>query len=512
MIVPKYQWLIEAQTPKCGKRCDMLYIPNDIEPKFQVKFDPTVLVDEDFDGDDINYPLDGDTYVFDISGTPLAKDYVNSYSFEYGGQFYTYIFAYDDSIVGFYTLTQYGDFYLVKMSGGLHKNEYRNAVNEYMADYGVSASHDGTDMTVTGLPTGTQIDIAINGHWPTVSGITGVATWGLNNFLPVNDKVCFFQLSGLDIIGNTSTPSIYKEVVITPGARVIATVQFTNSFDFDVDLDFTVRDDSFNEIEVITKTALQGTNTLQFCFLASETPPTYYILEFLLSDPSVYESSIVNQTVGFCYTNVKIEEIGSVASIGYTDCNGVEHELEIDEWIWDYQCGYNYLIQITGYLPNDFSLSITGSDDDTFESINYRKIDVSACPNNLLALTWADDCMFGDLDYANLPFTNSILLRGYWQKTSGVTKERITTTNTDGSISTVFDHSLSKIEVSIGNYQIPVHDTLERAFIHKTLTVDGESYYIDEGASYAISGIGNTFYTARIDLVNNPLIKSMCCC
>lgn len=517
MIVPKYQWLIEEKAQGCNKFCDKLMISNTFAKKFQVSFTPETLVDEDFDGDDINYPLDGTTYVFDISAAPsMYKEYVNSFTFTYNGQDYCYIFHYDDALVGFYSLTQYGDFYLVTLNPSLHKNTYRNAVNDYLSEFGVSASHDGTNMTLTGLPTGTQVDIAVSGNYPTVSGITGDQTWGLNNFLPINDKVCFFQISGLDTTpGATSTPSIFKEVVIGANNRVIVTVQFTNSFGFDVDLDFTVRDNSFTELEVITKTAEQGTNTLQFCFTADASPPPYYILEFLLSDPSAYTSSIVQQTVGFCYNHVTIEEVGNVGFIFYNNCEGEQNI--ISEWTATYTCGYNALVEITEELPTNFQLYILGSDGGSFISKWYEQIDPDSCLNGQpYRLAWTDTCQIGDLDYRDedLQFTNELYVTGVLIKTGLDKVEAIANITSTGKKTSVYRHTIEQYEFRVHPYTAETMQAIERAFEHSTVYIGYDQYYVGDGGLFTVSEIDQFIYTGRVDLYlsGSEVIKSSCCC
>lgn len=516
MILPKYQWLIEETTQNCNKFCDKLYISNDFTMKFQVQMTPEVLVDDNFDGFESNFPLDGDTYVFDISHTPTTKEYVNSFTFIANGAKVTAIFVYDPDLVDLSEVTEYGNFYLIKLNTGLHKNRYRNAVNDYLGSFGISASFSGDDMTVTGFPTGTMVDIAVSGDYPTISGITSTAEWGLNNFLPVDNKLCFFNISANEVTGATSTPSIFKEVVLDQGKRVICTIQFTNSFGYDVDMDFYVRDDSFNELEVQTQTAQQGTNTLQFCFTVADNLP-YHNLEFLLSDPAAYTSSIVNEMVGFCINEVKIEQIGNVDNVSYELCDtDTIYIMEDDEYLVTYSCGYNATIEVLIDITAPFRLYIEG-EGTTIGTMWYSPVDANDCNyGKLYKLEWTDTCLFDDIDYRDedLRFTNQLLVTGILIKNGLEKVESIGNVTSSGKKKAVYKHTIEVYEFRAHPYSEAVMQTLERAFEHSTVTIDGKEYYAGDNSVFTVSEIDQLIYTGRVDLYldGSEVIKSTCCC
>lgn len=522
MKVPKYQWLIEDKAQNCGGFCDKLYISNTFEPKFQVQFEPKTIFDDNFDYDNIGAPIDmdgllTDTYVFDASYTPgSGQDWVHTFTFLEEGIEHCYMIALTNDPVSLQgRVTDFGNFTLIEVDNGvLYKNWIKAAINAHFPD-SVVADVVGTNIEVTGLPVGTQIVPGDN--YPTVSG-AGTANWGFNNFFPVNDKICFFNISKYaEIATPTTTPSIDKTAIINANNTAIFAINFTNDFGFDVDLDFIVMDDSYSVLDTFTKTAAQGTNTLNFSYQASGTPPPYYILRFQLSDQSVYADSIYDETTGFCFNSILAQEVEFIDKIEVTDCNGDTTDLGVEGWQWNHNGRYNYLISIVGYLPDIFQLTITGTDTDTFVSKWYEKVDPTSCDRGrLYKLEWSDDCMFADVDYGNddTVFTNELLLTGVIIK-QGLDKiDAQSTITSDGKKKSVYRHTIEQYEIRLHPYTAETQSTLERVFEHSIVKIDGDTYYVGDGGSYQVSELDNFIYTGRIDLYlsGSEVIKSSCCC
>ena len=174
-FVPKYQWLTEKKDNACGNACDVVQIDATAEKKFQVAFTPTSLVNQDFNGNNIAYPMEkiwvglgslgsgsgtGEYYgiTFDIDLT-TDNHFINSFSFFYDGQPYCYIFTYDNSIIPAYEIEEIGYFKLVKLKTIGGATLYINAFKEYMNDFGISAiSNGGISITVYGFPENTQVE------------------------------------------------------------------------------------------------------------------------------------------------------------------------------------------------------------------------------------------------------------------------------------------------------------------------------------------------------------------
>jgi len=124
-FVPKYQWLTEKKDNACGNACDVVQIDAMAEKKFQVAFTPTVLLNQNFDGNNIGLPMEkiwvglgslgsgsgtGEYYgiTFDID-TTNDNHFINAFSFTYEGQSYCYIFQRVSSVIsGDYELIEYG--------------------------------------------------------------------------------------------------------------------------------------------------------------------------------------------------------------------------------------------------------------------------------------------------------------------------------------------------------------------------------------------------------------------
>jgi hypothetical protein len=146
----------------------------------------------------------------------------------------------------------------------------------------------------------------------------------------------------------------------------------------------------------------------------------------------------------------------------------------------------------------------------------YDFNNIAACKiEKLLKIQWTDTCKFGDIDYKNLPFENEFYIRGFILRKPLDKRERIQTTNPDGSLKTIFDHSIAKVELRIATYGIGLHRVLERAVVHGSLIINGSKYYLDDAASYTPGDFsGNGLATARVDLIESgsEVIKTACCC
>ena len=224
-FVPKYQWLTESGTAQCGG-CDIVQIDADADKKFQVAFTPTVLLNENFDGNNIAYPMEqiwvglgsfgsgsgtGLYYgiTFDLDQTQ-DNHVENSFSFFFDGQPYCFIFATDDTISTAYEIVEYGGFVLVKTQIGAITTHYITAIESILAEFGISVIYNGgNSITVYGFPENTQVETGDIAPYNTIitDGV-GARTFGLSNFLPYNNQVCYFNLKALQGTP-TCTPSVY---------------------------------------------------------------------------------------------------------------------------------------------------------------------------------------------------------------------------------------------------------------------------------------------------------------
>jgi hypothetical protein len=536
-FLPKYQWLTENGNTACGIGCDVVQIDADTDKKFQVSFTPTVLLDENFDGNNIAFPMEkifvglgsfgsgsgtGEYYgiTFDLD---LTNDnhFINSFSFVFEGQSYCYIFqALSDVLLINYTTVEYGGFTLVKLStyfGSLMNpyDSYVYAFNEIMNPYGIFAIQNGTpSITVYGFPENTQVTTGDIYYNNIITDGVGVDTFGLSNFLPYNNQVCYFNIAALNQVqGATCTPTVGTRAInIDANKRLIFTVSYSNNLSFDnVKMDLNIINASLVQIDVITKDVYSGNNTISFVYETTYSGVHYF--DFEINDISC---GFFDEYYGFCFTLIKIESIARLSSINVQGCTTAN--VPFSE---EYNDLYNSLITMnTGSLPNGlittgkWILTLTDDENNTVTSITYETIDGTTClTRNLMRLVWSSNCMFANLDYKNLPFTNDVYVKGYYISQPIDNKERVINTLSSGELEMIYNYSLEKKEFSIGIYTEIFYRTLQRAFEHKTISINGVSYKQDTD-SVLIKKPEGYKYSARIELVEvgSSVVSTACCC
>lgn len=529
-FVPKYQWLTEYTEPKCGG-CDIVQIDTTAEKKFQVAFTPTEVVNENFNGNNIALPMEqiwvglgsfgsgsgtGLYYgmTFDLDQTN-DNHFINSFSFFYEGQPYCYIFATDTTLSSNYTLTEYGNFKLIKIRF-IEAGDYSEAFDNYFSEFGISSIVNSmSSVTVYGFPENTQVEIGnIAPYNTTITEGAGERTFGLSNFLPYNNQVCYFNIRALgsDYVP-TCTPSIYTlQVPVSANKRMIFTLNYTNNLSFqNIELELRVLNSSFVLVDTVVGIINAGTNTITFNYETSFSDSYYF--DFTLTD---LICGFADEFYGFCFNLVKIETIARLENIDIVGCT-----TENVTFTEEYNDLYNSLITMnTGSLPNGlfntgkWQIVLTDDESNTFTSIMYESITGTNClTSNLFRLKWWNDCMFGNLDYANLPFVNDVYVKGYEVSQPLDSKDRVVNTLSDGSLELIYDYSLEKKEFNIGIYTESFFRTLQRAFIHKYITIDGIYYKQDSDSILAKKPEGKK-YSGRIELVESgsEVIITNCCC
>jgi hypothetical protein len=532
-FVPKYQWLTEKKDNACGNACDVVQIDAMAEKKFQVAFTPTVLLNQNFDGNNIGLPMEkiwvglgslgsgsgtGEYYgiTFDID-TTNDNHFINAFSFTYEGQSYCYIFQrVSYAISGDYELIEYGSFRLVRYEDNVYF-KYIEAFNHYMNDFGISAIANGTpSITVYGFPENTQVITGDTSPYNTdITDGVGLSTFTINNFVPLNNQLCYFNLYALsDGIGATCNPYIRtNQIIVSANKRMTIIVNYENNFNFDLDIELRIKDDSLVLIDTIAVTAQRGTNNLIFNYITSATPPTAYYFEFALSDISCAFAENYN---GFCFNDINIQTIEKLNTITAVGCT-----TQTVPFTEEYNDIYNSLITMnTGSLSNGlmtsgkWKLLLTDTANNTFESIIYETISGESClHSNLMRFKWNNDCNFANLDYVNLPFTNDVYIKGYYTSQPYESKERVINTLSNGETSLVFDYSVEKKEFSIGLYTESFFTTLQRAFLHSTIIIDNLYYKQDTDSKLTKKPEGKKF-SAKIELieVGSEVVISKCCC
>ena len=531
-FVPKYQWLTEKKDNACGNACDVVQIDATAEKKFQVAFTPTVLLNQNFDGNNIGLPMEkiwvglgsfgsgsgtGEYYgiTFDIDLTP-ENHFINSFSFFYEGQAYCFVFALDVNALGI-EIIEYGGITLVKMSEVFTYDKYTSAFTQVMSPFGISIIEEGSpSFTVYGFPENTQVETGDQAPYNTVitSGV-GTKSINLSNFVPYNNMACYFNIGSLNLTpGATCTPAIFTEPITVPAnKRMIFTVNYTNNLSFDyIQLDLKVRNSSFVVIDTVTVSVEKGTNTATFNYETGGSSASYYF-DFTLSDIAC---GFQDELFGFCFDLIKVETIEKLDNITAVGCT-----TQTVPFTEEYNDIYNSLITMnTGSLSNGlmtsgkWKLLLTDTANNTFESIIYETISGESClHSNLMRFKWTNDCNFANLDYVNLPFTNDVYIKGYYTSQPYDSKERVINTLSNGETSLVFDYSVEKKEFSIGLYTESFFTTLQRAFLHSTIIIDNLYYKQDTDSKLTKKPEGKKF-SAKIELieVGSEVVISKCCC
>jgi len=294
---------------------------------------------------------------------------------------------------------------------------------------------------------------------------------------------------------------------------MIFTVNYTNNFAFtDIDMELRIRDGSFVLIDTVVGTVEQGTNTITFNYETGGASAAYYF-DFTLSDLACAFNDVY---YGFCFNLIKIETIARLDSISVEGCTTAS--VPFTEEYNDY---YNSLITMTtGSLPNGlittgkWKLTLTDDESNTVETITYETIDGTSCViRNLLRLKWWSDCAFASLDYTGLPFVNDVYVKGYSVSQPLDNKERVMNVLSTGELEMVYNYSLEKVEFTLGIYTANFYKTLQRAFEHKYITIDGTYYKQDTDSKLTKKPEGDK-YSAKIELAESgsAVISSKCCC
>lgn len=530
-FVPKYQWLTEKKDNACGNACDVVQIDATAEKKFQVAFTPTVLLNQNFDGNNIGLPMEkiwvglgslgsgsgtgeyyGITFDIDLS---VENHFINSFSFFYEGQAYCFVFTLDVYAISGIEIIEYGGITLVKMSEINTYDKYTSAFTQVMSPFGISIIEEGSpSFTVYGFPENTQVTTGDIYYNTIITSGVGSATFGLSNFLPYNNLACYFSIAELNQNqGGTCSASVFTlPTPIVANKRTIITVNYTNNLSFDnIEMRLTVLDSSWVVLDTIYADVKKGTNTIVFNYTPSSS--INYIFDFTIQDLAC---AFQDELSGFCFDLIKVETIEKLNTITAVGCT-----TQTVPFTEEYNDIYNSLITMnTGSLSNGlmtsgkWKLLLTDTANNTFESIIYETISGESClHSNLMRFKWTNDCNFANLDYVNLPFTNDVYIKGYYTSQPYDSKERVINTLSNGETSLVFDYSVEKKEFSIGLYTESFFTTLQRAFLHSTIIIDNLYYKQDTDSKLTKKPEGKKF-SAKIELieVGSEVVISKCCC
>lgn len=336
-----------------------------------------------------------------------------------------------------------------------------------------------------------------NMSFDSIVGINTLIGIPVSNFVYEDGKLCYRKISG-------TTAKIYTSINALVDTKYVLGLAYNSDYgDFtNAYIDFY---DGINHVS-IPITIEFGSNDLIVEFIAPST--STYTVYLNIEDASGHNKGFCVESFGY-----KTEE---AIKVFVKDCDGLITEVEYLEK--KYQNKSLIQINYDDFPDNGMQVIVQGLTGDAgceYISQPIKLVNIASLNDclskDLIKITWTDTCYFGDLDYVNLPFVNEWYVQGFTRKINSNNRNRTQYVNTDGTISTVFIHSVKMDEIKIGVYDGIIHDVIEQALMHGEISINDTYYFIIDG-NYTLNEAGKGF-TARIDLgdKDNVLIRSLCC-
>lgn len=350
-------------------------------------------------------------------------------------------------------------------------------------------------LEIQNMPSGSFFQYAM--QFDSIVGINTLIGIPVSNFVYEDGKLCYRKISG-------TTAKIYTSINALVDTKYVLELAYNSDYgDFtNAYIDFY---DGINHVS-IPITIEFGSNDLIVEFIAPST--STYTVYLNIEDASGHNKGFCVESFGY-----KTEE---AIKVFVKDCDGLITEVEYLEK--KYQNKSLIQINYDDFPDNGMQVIVQGLTGDAgceYISQPIKLVNIASLNDclskDLIKITWTDTCYFGDLDYVNLPFVNEWYVQGFTRKINSNNRNRTQYVNTDGTISTVFIHSVKMDEIKIGVYDGIIHDVIEQALMHGEISINDTYYFIIDG-NYTLNEAGKGF-TARIDLgdKDNVLIRSLCC-
>lgn len=468
-------------------------------------------------------PITSTNLSFDLNFNGSGEiDFNTSFQLYIGNK--TYIFIFANSVgASAYTLITDGNINYVRINSavvvGVHISQASLAGRLYTALIDIIDANHGTTTTIAGslpftiiianVPTGSYL---LNNH-NTLKNITTIGSGSITSIWNMYYDTDLKKLCYNNFGVQSDSLTVAKNVTLAAGVPYIIRIECTSDYD---DWEFTniFIDDYTNPILVVPVTITQNISGGYVEYEFTPTTSGTYGIGFELDDPNGYNS-------GFCISKfaTNVYALDNI-TIQAKDCNGNITTLPFTQIPY----GENVLIQINNndFPENTFQVIITEKQNSATGLQHFSQSLELLDTNNmkpcnavrLLKIQWSDTCKYNGIDYNNLPYTNELYIRGYIKKLNSDKKERIMAVNTNGSYSTVYNHSIGKSEIRIGQYSFDIHNILSHAVEHSEFIVNDTKYYLDDASIYTTSDNNNGYYTARIELAESgtEVIKTSCCC
>ena len=487
MHIPKYQWLLPEVTQTNCDFCDELVIAQDYTPKFQ-------LVANN-DGDNLTPSLDLETNPFNpITSDDLQFDLVtapadNTYFVLYLAN-QVVVFIRTSSL----TDINIGNLWIVNCGSG-SVSVYRARIKYFLVDnidplIGTTTSLSTNTITILDIPVTSYVDDYFN-------TLSNVLTLGSQTIPAVSlqngyydsstQSICFYNFIDASFI-------LRYELALTAGKRYKFTFSNITEFRDWIDGKFRINDLSdIYEFDIV----YGNVNTIYFTAVSSVS----HVIDIVL------DNATTPHTSGICFNDFTAYELEELVSIEMIDCFDVETDVDYDE----FTVNSNTLITINSTLPNPFQLRFTDSSDNVFYSRWYSRLPQDECIG-YMRLDWSSNCVFDEVDYLYLPFTNSLYVTGFINMQELDDLDSVDGISNDGSKISIYKNTQETYELRLHPYSMNTMKMLQRITQHNTVNLNSEEYNAVE--IFRTSEIENGVYTGRILLYKKgtQAISSICCC
>ena len=494
MYIPKYQWILPEVTQTNCDFCEELAIAQDYTPKFQLVANndgDNLTPSLDFETNPFN-PITTTTFSFGITTLPTGTDYFTLYC-----EGKVYVFSVKTGSSSDYIETIVGNLSIVKVRGNI-VDVFRTNLLQFLNDifdvrHGTTSSLSTTTFTISNLPTGSFLDDNLYNTLTNINtiGAQEIPAISVTNgyYDNVSKSICFYNLINDSFV-------ISYELDLVAGKTYKFT--FSNITDFRDWIDGKFRINDFTPSGVYEFDIVYGNvNTVYFTAFSTVS----HIIDIVL------DNATIPHTDGICFDDFSVYELEQLVSIEMIDCDGIESDVDYDELT----INSNTLITINSELPNPFQLKFTDSNSNVFYSRWYSRLPQDECIGYML-LEWTSNCVFNEVDYLNLPFTNSLYVTGFINMQELDDLDSIDGISNNGSKISIYKNTQETYELRLHPYSMDTMKMLQRITQHNTVNLNSEEYNAVE--IFRTSEIENGVYTGRVILYKKgtQLISSICCC
>jgi len=517
MRFPKYQWMQTEPAQECGF-CDTLVMPSysysgGDYPKFQVLFDQTnVLNLLDFNPFSI---ISTPNFDFQYNG---AVPLIDQYQLFYFGGVQFVIKRYDNPLKG------------------LDEVYFREINGVYYIDFTISGPTTSVDWVNRYYYLFTQYIIPnVTGMSATLYG-PALGYWTIQlTDVPANSY--FYDSGTLFANFNTLTPNLIDDTnidgfIYNNGSLCLAETGNTKHFKFNVSLvagnyyylslpyssngsTFTV---TYTITGIPTGSVSYNTDVVTINNSGGELVLNMYALDTGGFSIDIEIGDIDNAGSGLCFNALNIYDLGSgLKTFVAEDCNGNQVGVEIATWednpseVWYKN---TMLITILESVESSGAFRLIIEDSSTqIISRWYVVRNTTDCDlGRLYLVEWNDTCVFDEIQYNALPFTNKLLLSGALIKSSLENIDSVDNITATGKKIKVYLNSQCVYEFRAHPYLADTMEMIIERIFEQVFTIDSKAYNATD--VFKVSEIDLGIYTGRIDLYKSDtaVISSLCCC